>query len=305
MDTHVYLAPEVAQALQSRQAVVALESTVISHGLPFPHNITLAQEMEQIVRQGGAVPATIAIIAGQVKVGLTADELEALASGHYPIMKISRRDFGSALARKAYGATTVAGTMLVAHKAGIKVFATGGIGGVHQGDSADVSTDLIELSQTPVAVVCAGAKSILDLPRTLEWLETFGVPVLGFGTDEFPAFYTPYSGLKLTERVETAEEAAYIIQAHWDFGLKGGVLVTVPIPEAAALPRDAVETYVAQALADAQARGIVGKETTPFLLQRLNEITAGKTVETNLALLKNNARVAAQIAVHLAQLFSD
>lgn len=295
----VVLTEEIRDAINESRPIVALESTVISHGLPYPDNLELAKEMEAIVRANGAVPGTIAIIEGQAKVGLSDDELEMLADDSVEVLKISRRDFGSAIARKAYGATTVAATMIVAHKAGIDVFATGGVGGVHRGDASDVSADLIELSQTPVAVVCAGAKSILDLPRTLEWLETFGVPVLGYGTDEFPSFYTPHSGLTLTERVHSAQEAAAIISGQWEFGLTGGVLVTVPIPEDDALAKERIDADIEQALNEAVQQNITGKETTPFLLQRLVEITGGASLRANLALLKNNAAVAAQIAVAL------
>ncbi|MCI0710066.1 MAG: pseudouridine-5'-phosphate glycosidase [Chloroflexi bacterium] len=295
----VVLTEELADAINENRPIVALESTVISHGLPYPDNWELAKEMEAIVRAHGAVPGTIAVIEGQAKVGLSDDELAKLADGSADVIKISRRDFGAAIARKAYGATTVAATMIVAHKAGIDVFATGGIGGVHRGEGWDVSADLIELSQTPVAVVCAGAKSILDLPRTLEWLETFGVPVVGYGTNEFPSFYTPHSGLTLTERVNTPAEAAAIINAQWDLGLLGGILVTVPIPTDDALAQERIEDDIQQALNEAAQQNISGKETTPFLLQRLVEITGGDSLRANLALLKNNAAVAAQIAVAL------
>lgn len=298
----IRLSEEVAAALAENRPVVALESTVISHGLPYPANLELAQEMEQIVRDNGATPGTIALIAGQPAVGLTEAEIAKLADGSVEVMKISRRDFGSAIARGYYGATTVAATMIVAHKAGIKVFATGGVGGVHRGDAQDVSADLIELSQTPVAVVCAGAKSILDLPRTLEWLETFGVPVIGYGTDEFPAFYTPQSGLSLTERADSAEETARIIGSQWNFGLLGGALVTVPIPAEEALPPEAIYPHIEQALTEAEEQHISGKDTTPFLLQRLVEITDGASLKANLALLKNNAAVAAQIAAELSKM---
>lgn len=295
----VVLTEELAGAIKENRPIVALESTVISHGLPYPDNLELAKKMEAIVRANGALPGTIAIIEGQAKVGLSDSELEKLADGSVEVLKISRRDFGAAIARKAYGATTVAATMIVAHKAGIDVFATGGIGGVHRGEAWDVSADLIELSQTPVAVVCAGAKSILDLQSTLEWLETFGVPVLGYGTDEFPSFYTPHSGLNLTERVDNPAEAAAIINGQWGFGLASGVLVTVPIPPGDALAQERIEADIQQALSEAARQKVTGKETTPFLLQRLVEITGGDSLRANLALLKNNAAVAAQIAVAL------
>ncbi|NDJ86022.1 MAG: pseudouridine-5'-phosphate glycosidase [Chloroflexi bacterium] len=290
---------EVAAALSTGQPVVALESTVISHGLPWPQNLELAQELETIVRDQGAIPATIAIIAGQPCAGLSSDEIEQLARGDQPVRKVSRRDFGAVIANREYGATTVAATMLVAHRVGIKVFATGGIGGVHRGDAGDISADLPELSHTPVAVVCAGAKSILDLPRTLEWLETYGVPVLGYGTSEFPAFYTRSSGLSLTDRVDTPSAAAAGIQAHWDFGLLSGVLVTVPIAEADAPDSASIDAYTTQALQEATEQGITGKDITPFLLERLVDLSGGETLRANLALLRQNAAVAAQIAAAL------
>ena len=295
----VVLTEELADAINENRPIVALESTVISHGLPYPDNLELAKEMEAIVRANGAVPGTIAIIEGLAKVGLSDGELAKLADDRMEVLKISRRDFGAAIARKAYGATTVAATMIVAHQAGINVFATGGMGGVHRGEAWDVSADLIELSQTPVVVVCAGAKSILDLPRTLEWLETFGVPVLGYGTNEFPSFYTPHSGLTLTERVDNPTQAAAIINGHWGFGLLSGVLVAVPIPADDALAQERIEADIQQALDEAARQNVTGKETTPFLLKRLIEITGGDSVRANLALLKNNAAVAAQIAVAL------
>lgn len=296
-DVPIIYGPEVQEALQSGQPVVALESTVIAHGLPYPDNVALAQDMETAVRDNGAVPATIALLEGVPKIGIDADEMEQLGDGQLPVRKISRRDFGAAIAQRAYGATTVAGTMILARRAGIHLFATGGIGGVHRGPEGDVSADLIELSRTPVAVVCAGAKAILDLPRTLEWLETFGVPVLGYQTDEFPAFYTPSSGLSLTHRVDSAEEAAQAIAAQWAFGLDNGVLVPVPIPVADALDTDRIERDIQQALAEAEEQAITGPEITPFLLQRLAEITGGDSVRANVALLKHNAATAAQIAV--------
>lgn len=298
--TQVILAPEVAEALHAGRPVVALESTVISHGLPWPENLALANKLENLVRGQGATPATIALIAGQPKVGLAAAEIEQLADGSRPIMKISRRDFGVAITQKAYGATTVAATMIMAHKAGISVFATGGIGGVHLGHAMDISADLPELSQTPVAVVCAGAKSILDLPRTLEWLETYGVPVIGYGTSEFPAFYTPSSGLKLEARADTPDEAAAMINAHWGFGLHSGVLVAVPVPATAAMDSEKVKHDINQALHKAETQKISGKDTTPFLLKQLVDISGGDTLRANLALLEQNAVVAAQIAVALA-----
>lgn len=251
--------------------------------------------MESIVRQHGAVPATIAILKGQIKIGLTDDELAYLANAD-GVWKVSRRDFPIIVTHKADGATTVAGTMIAAAWAGIKVFATGGIGGVHRGGHADVSADLPELSRTSVAVVCAGAKAILDLPATLEWLETVGVPVIGYGTNEFPAFYTRASGLRLEASAESAVEAAAMINAKWAMGLEGGVLITVPIPEESALPAVAINEAIEQALAAAEWQGIRGKAVTPFLLAKVVEITGGSSLQANIALLKNNARVAAEIA---------
>lgn len=297
--TQLVIAPKVQAALDSNRPIVALESTVISHGLPWPQNLELAQALEAIVRKEGAVPATIALIDGQPTIGLNTEQLTTLANGSVSVEKISRRDFGYAMAKRLYGATTVAATMILAHKAGIQVFATGGIGGVHHGNAADISADLPELSQTPVAVVCAGAKSILDLPRTMEWLETFGVPVIGYETDEFPAFYTRTSGLKTPHRADDPTVAADIIRHHWHFGLTSGVLVTVPVPVADALPQDKVDGFIQTALDDASTQGVVGKDTTPFLLAQLAAISGGETINTNLALLKNNATVAAQIAVAL------
>jgi pseudouridylate synthase len=298
MSAELSFSPEVAAALAAGRPVVALESTVISHGLPRPHNLALALKMEAIVREHGAAPATIAILGGQLKAGLTGDELRYLANAS-GVMKVSRRDFPAAVARKLDGATTVAGTMIVAARAGINVFATGGIGGVHRGDRTDVSADLPELGRTSVAVVCAGAKSILDLPATLEWLETAGVPVIGFGADEFPAFYARSSGLRLEVCAGSALEAAAIIRAKWAMGLEGGALVAVPIPAEAAIPFHEIERVIEQALAEAGAQGVKGKALTPFLLARVAEMTGGRSLTANLRLLENNARVAAEIAVHL------
>ncbi|MEK7785572.1 MAG: pseudouridine-5'-phosphate glycosidase, partial [Chloroflexota bacterium] len=254
-----------------------------------------ARRMEAIVRENGAVPATIAILKGQIKIGLTDDELAYLANAD-GVWKVSRRDFPVVAVRKADGATTVAGTMIAAAWAGIKIFATGGIGGVHRGDRTDVSADLPELSRTSVAVVCAGAKAILDLSATLEWLETAGVPVIGYGTNEFPAFYTRASGLRLEASAESAAETAAMINAKWAMGLEGGVLITVPIPEEAALPADSINQAIEQALAAAEWQGIRGKAVTPFLLAKVVEITGGSSLRANIALLENNARVAAEIA---------
>jgi pseudouridine-5'-phosphate glycosidase len=294
------ITPRVSGALKAGQAVVALESTVISHGLPHPLNLDVACLLEAIIRQAGAEPATIGIINGVVTVGVDEDGVELLALGE-GVRKVSRRDFGIAAACREHGATTVAGTMIAAHWAGIRVFATGGIGGVHRGDTGDVSADLPELARTPVAVVCAGAKSILDLPRTLEWLETAGVPVIGYQTDEFPAFYARTSGLPVDARVDSAEEAAAILGANWALGLEGGVLIVVPPPADAALDYDDMERAVQQALDDASRGGIGGKALTPFLLSRVAALTEGRSVDVNVALLEQNARVAAEIALALVR----
>jgi pseudouridine-5'-phosphate glycosidase len=286
---------EVEEALDANSPLVALESALISHGLAYPWNLETAQALEQAVWENGAVPATIAIIEGRIRVGLTEGELERLATQEV-VRKVSRRDLPIAVARGEEGATTVAATMYVAALAGIEVMATGGIGGVHRGQPADISADLPELAQTRVAVVCSGAKSILDLPLTLEWLETHGVPILGYGTDEFPAFYSRQSGLPVDACVDTPEEAATIIRTKWDLGLEGGVLVTVPVPEEAELPRTLAEEAIAKALAVAQEQGITGKALTPFLLSQIAQSTEGASVEANIAFLKNNAAVAARIA---------
>jgi len=289
---------EVREALERGFPVVALESTLISHGLPYPTNLETACRLEQVVREGGAVPATIAIVKGRIRVGLGKEELEHLARGK-GIRKVSRRDLSIVVARGMDGATTVAATMFVAASVGIRVFATGGIGGVHRGHPFDVSADLAELARTPVAVVCAGAKAILDLPLTLEWLETHGVPVIGYGTDEFPAFYSRSSGLPVDERVDGPEEAAAIIRAHWKLGF-GGVVVAVPVPAEAEVPSPQVEEAIEVALKRAEEQGIRGKALTPFLLAELARLTKGASLRANRALLENNAAVAASIARALA-----
>ncbi|MCB2179596.1 pseudouridine-5'-phosphate glycosidase [bacterium] len=289
--------PDVFRALQTGKSVVALESTVITHGLPYPQNLEIAQAMEAVVKAKQAIPATIALINGNVHVGLDENELARLAAGDQ-MRKISVRDFGPAIAQKASGGTTVAGTLVVAEKTGIKIFATGGIGGVHRGAPFDISTDLDQLSKSPVVVVCAGAKSILDLPSTLERLETLAVPVVGYKTDEFPAFYSRDSGLKVSARADSPEEAARIAQAHWEIG-GGGVLVVVPIPEADAIPLVEIEGPIQEALSEAAEQNIHGQAVTPFLLARVSELSHGSSMQANLALLKNNASVAAEISQYL------
>ncbi|KAA0597852.1 pseudouridine-5'-phosphate glycosidase [Azospirillum lipoferum] len=294
--------PEIADALATRRPVVALESTVISHGMPYPQNLETARALEAEVRAAGALPATIAVMDGRIRIGLDDEALERLATAGASARKLSRRDLPVAIATGALGATTVAATMIGARLAGISVFATGGIGGVHRGAeiSFDISADLDELARTSVCVVCAGAKSILDLPKTLEVLETRGVPVLGFGTDEFPAFYSRRSGLPVDHRCDNVTEVADILRAKWQLGLEGGVLLANPIPAADELDADAMEAAVNQALADAEANNIKGKDITPHLLAALERITGGRSLTANIALIRNNARVAAGVAAALA-----
>lgn len=277
---------------------VALESTVISHGLPFPQNLTLAQEMEAIVRSRGAEPRTVAVLGGELRAGLSDAELLHLATARN-VRKVSRRDLPVVVARKLDGATTVATTMWVAHRFGIEVFATGGIGGVHRGNDADISADLQELAQTPVIVVCAGAKAILNLPATLEYLETFGVTVVGFGTDEFPAFYSRSSGLPVDVRCDSGEEVAAIWRAKRMLDLPGGLLVTAPIPAELEIPASEIEPVIEQAVSEAEGQGLRSAEVTPFLLTRIAQLTGERSLRANLALLRNNAAIAAQIAVAL------
>ncbi|HRT06050.1 MAG TPA: pseudouridine-5'-phosphate glycosidase [Kiritimatiellia bacterium] len=291
--------PEVRDALAAGRPVVALESTLITHGLPYPVNQEVASGMEKAVRDAGAVPATIAVLKGQITVGITAEELAYLAQAK-DVRKCSRRDFPIVLAQKGDGATTVAGTMIVAHLAGIRVFATGGIGGVHRGHPFDVSADLLELAQTPVAVVCAGAKAILDLPLTLEVLETHGVPVVGYQCANFPAFYTRDSGLPLDVRCDRPEDVAAILRARETLGFNTGTLIATPVPAEHELPAEVAEKAIAQALEEAEERGVRGKYVTPFLLARVSELTHEESRTANVALLQNNARVAALIAGALA-----
>lgn len=287
--------PDVHQGLHTHQPVVALETTVITHGLPKPMNFELGMRMQQEVRNSGAVPATIALLDGTYHIGLSDSQLEHLALESDPV-KINRRELGVQRALGASGGTTVAATMFLAQLTGISVFATGGIGGVHRGDASDVSADLPELANTPVAVVCSGAKAILDLPRTLEWLETYGIPVLGWQSDTFPEFFSAGGSLPVQVRVDTPTKAADMVRQHWDTGLKSGVLLCVPCPEADALPAEQVETTLQEALSQAAIRGIAGKDVSPFLLEYLSEATKGATVEANLSLLRNNACVAAELA---------
>lgn len=301
LNGYLRLADEVRGALAVGGPVVALESTVIAHGLPYPANIEVAQAMEAAVRAEGAVPATVGILDGQIVIGLNGDEIQRLATEPH-VLKASRRDLGVALARKATAATTVAGTVACAALAGIRVFATGGIGGVHRGAerSFDVSADLIELSRSPMITVCAGAKAILDLPLTLEYLETHGVPVIGFGTDELPAFYLRESGLPVPHRADTPGEIAAIAQAQWRSGLGGGILVTCPIPAEHALEADAGDAAITHALREAEERGVRGPALTPFLLARVAELTSGESITANRALLLNNATWGARFAAALS-----
>ena len=295
---------EVAQAIAEGKPVVALESTIISHGMPYPQNVETALNVEKIIRENGAVPATIAIIGGRLKAGLTPEEIEYFGKKGQAIHKASRRDLAVLCARGEDGATTVTTTMIIAHMAGIKIFATGGIGGVHRGaeTTMDISADLEELGQTPMMVVCAGAKSILDLGLTLEYLETKGVPVIGFGTEELPAFYTRSSGFKVDYRIDTPEDLAAAFKASGDMELKGGMLVANPIPEEYAMPLDVINTAIDTAIKEAEEKGIKGKETTPFLLAKVSELTGGNSLASNIQLVYNNAKVAAQTAVELCNM---
>ncbi len=295
---------EVAQAIAQGKPVVALESTIISHGMPYPQNVETALNVERIIRENGAVPATIAIIGGRLKAGLTAEEIEYFGKKGQAIAKASRRDLAALCARGQDGATTVTTTMIIAHMAGIRIFATGGIGGVHRGaeTTMDISADLEELGQTPVMVVCAGAKSILDLGLTLEYLETKGVPVIGYGTGELPAFYTRQSGFGVDYRVDSPEELARLFKAQNDLGLKGGMLVTNPIPEEYAMPLETINAAIDRAISECNAKGIHGKETTPFLLARVAELTGGDSLASNIRLVYNNAMVAARTAAEYCKL---
>lgn len=303
MNKYLDISPEVQQALADGKPVVALESTIISHGMPYPKNVETAMLVEKTIRENGAIPATIAIIGGRLKAGLSPEEIEYLGKSGRKVAKVSRRDLAAIVARGADGATTVTTTMIIAHMAGIKVFATGGIGGVHRGaeTTMDISADLEELAGTPVMVVCAGAKSILDLGLTLEYLETKGVPVIGYGTDELPAFYTRSSGFGVDYRVDTPAQLAAMFKAQQELGMKGGMLVTNPIPEQYAMDKAVIDAAIEQAVAESKEQGIHGKETTPFLLARVVELTGGDSLESNIQLVLNNAIVASKTAAELCK----
>lgn len=303
MNPYLDLSPEVSEALKHGRPVVALESTIISHGMPYPQNVETARQVEKIIRETGAVPATIAILGGRMKAGLTDDELEYLGKTGSKVTKTSRRDLPLVISKKLDGATTVTTTMMIAHMAGVSVFATGGIGGVHRGaeTTMDISADLEELAQTPVMVICAGAKSILDLGLTLEYLETKGVPVLGYGTKELPAFYTRKSGFAVDYEVDSPKELADAFRAQRALGISTGMLVTNPIPEAYSMDFDTINKAINEAVREAEDRGIHGKETTPFLLAKIKDLTGGDSLASNIQLVYNNARLAAQTAVELAK----
>lgn len=289
--------PEVEEALKAGKPVVALESTIISHGMPYPENVKMAKEVEDVIRNNGAVPATIALMDGRIKIGLNNEDLELLATSQN-VRKTSRRDLAYVLSAKEIGATTVATTMICAELAGIAIFVTGGIGGVHRGaeTTMDISADLEELSQTNVAVICAGAKSILDIGLTLEYLETKGVPVVGYGTDAFPAFYSATSQFKSNFRVDSPEQVADMLKMKWELGLDGGAVIANPIPDESSLDEQEISAIIEKALQEANDNGIKGKDVTPFLLGKVKELTEGKSLEANIALVMNNARVGAQIA---------
>lgn len=302
MKKYMDIKDEVKEALESGKPVVALESTIISHGMPYPENLNTAREVEEIIRKAGAVPATTAIIDGRIKVGLTSEELEFMATDK-TIIKTSRRDYPYIVSQGLHGATTVATSIITASLAGIPLLVTGGIGGVHRGAETtfDISRDLQELATTNIVVVCAGAKSILDIGLTLEYLETFGVPVLGYGTKEMPAFYTRESGFSVDYQVDSGEEVAELVKTKWDLGLTGGVLLTNPIPKSDAMDKEIIDRAIDKALNEAKEEGIHGKETTPFLLEKVLEATEGKSLESNIALVKNNALVGAKTAIAMAK----
>ncbi|WP_417092800.1 pseudouridine-5'-phosphate glycosidase [Intestinimonas timonensis] len=304
LNKYLDVSPEVAEAVAAGKPVVALESTIISHGMPYPQNVETALKVESIIRENGAVPATIAILGGRLKAGLTPEEIEYLGKKGHEVTKASRRDLAVLVSKGADGATTVTTTMMIAYMAGIQIFATGGIGGVHRGaeTTMDISADLEELAQTPVMVVCAGAKSILDLGLTLEYLETHGVPVIGYGTKELPAFYTRKSGFAVDYELDSPAELAAAFKASQDMGLKGGMLVTNPIPEEFSMDPAVINKAIDEAIAEANAQGIHGKESTPFLLAKVKELTGGDSLDSNIQLVFNNARLAAQTAAELCKL---
>lgn len=306
LEKYLDINPEVKKALKEGKAVVALESTIISHGMPYPKNVETALAVEKIARDNGAVPATIAILKGRLKVGLTTEEIEYLGKSH-DVVKTSRRDIPFIIAKGLDGATTVASTMIIASLAGIKVFATGGIGGVHRGaqETFDISADLQELANTDVAVVCAGAKSILDIGLTLEYLETLGVPVVGFGTEELPAFYTSKSGFGVDYRVDSPRELAEALKTKWDLGLRGGVVVANPIPAEYEMEPVVINEAIESAVKEAEAKGIRGKESTPFLLAKVKELTEGVSLDSNIQLVYNNVRLGAKVSVELSKLLKS
>ena len=300
----LHYSEEVLHALEEKKPLVGLETAVVTHGLPSPTNVELAQAMENIIRQEGAIPATVGVLGGKPQIGMNQEDIQLLAQDR-DVIKISRRDFARAAARKLNGGTTVAGTITVLHQAGIKVFATGGIGGVHRDVPYDVSADLLTLAQTPILVICAGAKSILDLPATLEMLETLSVPVVGYQTSLFPAFYSRSSGLPVDTSVEDPEEAALFAKSHWEMGINSAVLLAVPPPMKDALPENVMQKAVNQALQEAEGNHIHGQGVTPYLLKRVNELTGKASLTANVGLLFNNARVAARTAVNLAALETE
>lgn len=297
---HLDVNPEVVKALEEGRPVVALESTIIAHGMPYPKNVETALAVEEVIRENGAVPATIGILSGRIKIGLTKEEIEYMAHAEN-VLKVSRRDLPLAISKKMDGATTVAGTMIAAHMAGIKLFVTGGIGGVHRGagESFDISADLEELKMTDVIVVCAGAKAILDIPATMEYLETAGVPVIAYGTDEIPAFYSRKSGVSAICRLDSPEEIGALISMKEELGLKGGVLVTCPIPEKDEIPAEEINVVIDKAIEEAEEKGIKGKESTPFLLSKVKDLTEGRSLEANIKLVLNNAEIGARIACNI------
>lgn len=303
-EKYLDISPEIVEALEKGMPVVALESTIISHGMPYPENVETALEVEKIIRDNGAIPATIAILNGSLKVGLSKDEIDFLGKTGLEAVKTSRRDLPFIISKKLTGATTVASTMIIASFAGIRVFATGGIGGVHRGaeNTFDISADLQELAHTNVAVICAGAKSILDIGLTLEYLETNGVPVVGYQTDEMPAFYTRKSGFKVDYKVDTPREIAMALKVKWELGLNGGMVIANPIPEEYSMNHEVITDVIENALIEAEEKNIKGKESTPFLLAKVKELTDGKSLESNIQLVYNNARLAAEISKELASL---